>query len=268
MFKTDDKVVQICLAISYTILAMYAFINFFNPAYIIDQYPSLESNDTTIFFLIWYGMMNFGAVAGIIYMGYKGLDRAYFAYAIPLSLLFVWWGYSGQASLEADEQRWAATILFAVNFLALVIARVKGMGAFNIDKADSAWGTDDKIVQVVLYLAIIGQVVFIIQYFVNPAGFIEQTPGLEMSDTAQRFADGLMYFAVAWTITLLYQFRCGYSMTMIVTGLVISVMFFAMMLNFQASGVVEDGGNAQLTAVVIGNFVGSLILFFRLQSQH
>ena len=58
MFKTDDKVVQICLAISYTILAMYAFINFFNPAYIIDQYPSLESNDTTIFFLIWYGMMN------------------------------------------------------------------------------------------------------------------------------------------------------------------------------------------------------------------
>jgi hypothetical protein len=213
-------------------------------------------------------MMNFGAVAGLIYMGYKGLDRAYFAYAIPLSLLFVWWGYSGQASLEADEQRWTATILFAVNFLALVIARVKGMGAFNIDKADSAWGTDDKIVQVVLYLAIIGQVVFIIQYFVNPAGFIEQTPGLEMSETAQRFADGLMYFAVAWTITLLYQFRCGYSMTMIVTGLVISVMFFAMMLNFQLSGSVEDGGNAQLTAVVIGNFVGSLILFFRLQSQH
>ena len=126
MFKTDDKVVQICLAISYTILALYAFINFFNPAYIIDQYPSLESNDTTIFFLIWYGMMNFGAVAGLVYMGYKGLDRAYFAYAIPLSLLFVWWGYSGQASLEADEQRWAATILFAVNFLALVIARVLG----------------------------------------------------------------------------------------------------------------------------------------------
>ena len=57
-------------------------------------------------------------------------------------------------------------------------------------------------------------------------------------------------------------------MTMIVTGLVISVMFFAMMLNFQLSGAVEDGGNAQLTAVVIGNFVGSLILFFRLQSQH
>jgi multisubunit Na+/H+ antiporter MnhC subunit len=55
---------------------------------------------------------------------------------------------------------------------------------------------------------------------------------------------------------------------MIVTGLVISVMFFAMMLNFQLSGSVEDGGNAQLTAVVIGNFVGSLILFFRLQSQH
>ena len=77
MFKTDDKVVQICLAISYAILAMYAFINFFNPAYIIDQYPSLESNDTTIFFLIWYGMMNFGAV-----------DKMYPYYAFHYSISF------------------------------------------------------------------------------------------------------------------------------------------------------------------------------------
>ena len=104
MFKTDDKLIQICLAISYAILALYGIINYFNPEYIISQYSSLESNDTNRFFLGWYGMMNFGAVAGLIYMGYKGLDRAYFTYAIPLAALFVIWTYMGQASLPEDQQ--------------------------------------------------------------------------------------------------------------------------------------------------------------------
>ena len=78
MFKTDDKLVQICLAVSYAILALYGMINYFNPEYIINNYASLESNDTNRFFLGWYGMMNFGAVAGLIYMGYKGLGSSIF----------------------------------------------------------------------------------------------------------------------------------------------------------------------------------------------
>ena len=268
MFKTDDKVVQISLAVSYAIMAMYAIINFFNPAYIIDQYASLEANDTNVFFLSWFGMMNFGAVAGLIYMGYKGLDRAYFAYGIPLSALFGYWGYAGQSVLPADQQNYTAAVLLGVNFIALLVARIKGMGAFNIDKATNLWGTDDKIVQGLLWLGLVGQVLFIIQYIINPAGFIEQTPGLEMSDVGLRFSMGLMFFALAWTCTLLYQLRCGYSMTMVVTGLVVSTMFFMTMLNFFISGSVQDGGNTQLTAVVILNFFGSLILFFRLQSKH
>ena len=35
MFKTDDKLIQICLALSYAILALYGMINYFNPEYII-----------------------------------------------------------------------------------------------------------------------------------------------------------------------------------------------------------------------------------------
>jgi hypothetical protein len=213
-------------------------------------------------------MMNFGAVAGLIYMGYKGLDRAYFAYGIPLSLLFVYWGYSGQSSLPADQQNYTATFMLAINFVALLIARIKGMGAFNIDKAETMWGTDDKLVQVILWAALVGQAVFVIQYLINPSFFIEQTPGLEMSDVGLRFSMGLMFFALAWVSTLLYQLRCGYSMTMIVSGLVISTLFFMTFLNFVVNGQVEDGGNIQLTAVIILNFIGSLILFFRLQSKH
>ena len=268
MFKTDDKLVQISLAVSYAIMAMYAMINFFNPDYIISNYASLEPNNTNVFFLIWFGMMNFGAVAGLIYMGYKGLDRGYFAYAIPLSLLFVYWGYSGQSSLPADQQNYTATVMLGINFIALLIARIRGMGAFNIEKASVMWGTEDKLVQAILWVALIGQAVFVIQYVINPGSFIEQTPGLEMSDVGLRFSMGLMFFALAWVSTLLYQLRCGYSMTMIVSGLVISSLFFMTFLNFLVNGQVEDGGNTQLTVVIILNFVGSLILFFRLQSKH
>ena len=74
MFKTDDRLVQICLGICYFIAAMYAMINFFNPDYLIDRYGTLDATDTNRFFLGWYGMMNFGFVAGLIYMGYKAVS--------------------------------------------------------------------------------------------------------------------------------------------------------------------------------------------------
>ena len=107
-----------------------------------------------------------------------------------------------------------------------------------------------------------------VQYIFAPGSFIDQTPGLEASDVAQRFVMGLMFFSLAWTIALLYQLRTGYSMSLIVTSLVISTMFMCTMLNFYASGSVQDGGNTFLSINILGNFIGSLIVFFRLQSQH
>ena len=149
MFKTDDKLIQICLAVSYAILALYGIINYFNPEYIINQYNSLESNDTNRFFLGWYGMMNLGAVAGLIYMGYKGLDRAYFAYAIPLAALFTIWAYMGQSALPEDQQNWTAMGLFVVNLVVLLIARIRGLGGLDFTKAVNMWGTSDKLCQII-----------------------------------------------------------------------------------------------------------------------
>tara|TARA_B110000014_G_C19966937_1_gene500517 strand:+ start:76 stop:882 length:807 start_codon:yes stop_codon:yes gene_type:complete len=268
MFKTDDKLVQACLGISYAILALYGIINFFNPEYIISQYPSLEDNDTNKWFLGWYGMMNFGAVAGIIYMGYKGLERGYFAYAIPLSILFVIWSVMGQMSLPADQQMWSGTVIFSINLIAVLIARFRGLGPLNFDKAESRWGTNDKVCQTILWLALAAQSFFIIAYIINPAQIIQDTPGLEMSDVAQRFAQGIMYFSIAWVLALLYQMRTGYSMALIVTALITSTMFFAVLCNYAVMGQVNGDGNVLLAITIVGNFVGSLILFFRLQSNH
>ena len=59
-------------------------------------------------------------------------------------------------------------------------------------------------------------------------------------------------------------------MSLIVTGLITSIMFFAVFLNFAAAGLTSAGGemNTLLVSAIIGNFVGSLILFFRLQGNH
>ncbi len=90
-------------------------------------------------------MMNFGAVAGLIYMGYKGL-RSRLTLPMPflLSAFFVIWTYIGQASLPEDQQNWTAMGLFVINFSALLIARIRGLGSLNFTKAVNMWGTSDK----------------------------------------------------------------------------------------------------------------------------
>lgn len=271
MFKTDDRLIQICLGICYFIAAMYAMINFFNPDYLINRYGSLEATDTNRWFLGWYGMMNFGFVAGLIYMGYKGLDRAFFTYAVPLAILFLIWGIGGQMSVPENEQNWTAVGFFVIQLVAIVIARARAFG-MNVDftKAENMWGTNDKLCQTILWLGLIMQAFFVVGYFINPDQLITNTPGLELNDASQRFALGVMFFSLAWTIALLYQLRTGYSMSLIVTGLITSIMFFAVFLNFAAMGTttLNGEGNALLATAIIGNFVGSLILFFRLQGNH
>jgi hypothetical protein len=271
MFKTDDRLVQICLGICYFIAAMYAMINFFNPDYLIDRYGTLDATDTNRFFLGWYGMMNFGFVAGLIYMGYKGLDRAFFTYAVPLAILFLIWGVSGQMAADESDQNYTAVGFFVIQLIAIIIARARAFGMnFDFTKADNMWGTSDKLCQTILWLGLATQAFFVVGYFINPSQLITDTPGLELNEVSQRFATGVMYFSIAWTIALLYQLRTGYSMSLIVTGLITSIMFFAVFLNFAAAGLTSAGGemNTLLVSAIIGNFVGSLILFFRLQGNH
>ena len=55
--------------------------------FMIDRYPTFEDNQTTEFFLNWFGAVNFVAYVGIFIWVLKVLDRAFFAYAIPVVLL-------------------------------------------------------------------------------------------------------------------------------------------------------------------------------------
>ena len=87
----------------------------------------------------------------------------------------------------------------------------------------------------------------------------------DRSDTAQRFAQGVMFFSIAWVSALLYQLRTGYSMSLIVTSVVISTLFFVIVCN---NAVMGGEGNPTLALTLTANFIGSLILFFRLESNH
>ena len=104
-------------------------------------------------------------------------------------------------------------------------------------------------------------------YIVNPAQIIQDTPGLEMSTVAQRFAMGIMFFSIAWVIALLYQMWNGYSMAMVVVALISSIIFFAIVCNNAAANGMGEG-NTLLALTFTGNFIGSLIVFFRLQANH
>jgi hypothetical protein len=175
--------------------------------------------------------------------------------------------------MAADEsdQNYTAVGFFVIQLIAIIIARARAFGMnFDFTKADNMWGTSDKLCQTILWLGLATQAFFVVGYFINPSQLITDTPGLELNEVSQRFATGVMYFSIAWTIALLYQLRTGYSMSLIVTGLITSIMFFAVFLNFAAAGLTSVGGemNTLLASAIIGNFVGSLILFFRLQGNH
>ena len=169
--------------------------------------------------------------------------------------------------VPAEDQNWTAVMLFVVNAVAIFIARFRGLGPLNFERAENAWGTNDKVCQTVFWLALIAQVLFIIMYIVNPAQIIQDTPGLEMSTVAQRFAMGIMFFSIAWVIALLYQMWNGYSMAMVVVALISSIIFFAIVCNNAAANGMGEG-NTLLALTFTGNFIGSLIVFFRLQANH
>tara|TARA_B100001094_G_scaffold312134_1_gene348505 strand:- start:772 stop:1581 length:810 start_codon:yes stop_codon:yes gene_type:complete len=268
MFKTDDKIIEICMAISFLIVTMYGVMMFFDPNYILSRYDSGTNPDeyTMLVFITWFGMFNLGAAAGIIYMGYKGLDRAYFAYVIPLLVLLIYWNLS-----PAEQSgNYTGVTLLSINLIALLIARYRsGFGnPFNMPKADQMWGVSDGITKGLLWLALIGQSANVLIYIVDPGNLINNTGFLEMSANAQHFAFGMMLISIAWIITLLFQLRTGLSMTMVVVALVISTLWWILAMNFLIANNFEtEGGNMLLAVTININFFASLIIFFRNQSN-
>ena len=108
----------------------------------------------------------------------------------------------------------------------------------------------------------------VVIYFIRPEGLIEDSPFLIMSAEAQYFSMAMMFMSLAWVLTLLYQMRAGYSMTMIVVGLMQSTLMFVGMLNFMIRNNFNGAdGNSLLGLFITTFFVGSVILFFRNQSK-
>ena len=124
------------------------------------------------------------------------------------------------------------------------------------------------VTKVLLFLGLIGNAFNVVIYFIRPEGLIEDSPFLIMSAEAQYFSMAMMFISLSWVLTLLYQMRAGYSMTMIVVGLMQSTLMFVGMLNFMIrNNFSGDDGNSLLGLFITTFFVGSVILFFRNQSK-
>ena len=86
----------------------------FNTEFMIGRYSTFEDTQTTVFFLNWFGAVNFVAYVGILYMGFKGLDRGFFVYAIPLVALQLIWIVMGNSQTGEENLTglivWAQTI--------------------------------------------------------------------------------------------------------------------------------------------------------------
>ena len=112
MFKANDMVVDITMGIVFLIGAFYGFLMFFDPSFTMTRYATGAEYDvgTITVFTIWLGMFNLGFIAGIIYMGYRGLDRAFFAYAIPLFILNLIW----QVPIAQDSGNYVGIVMVSV----------------------------------------------------------------------------------------------------------------------------------------------------------
>ena len=228
MFKTDDTIIKICMFLAGLIFFLYGTVMMFNYDFMIDRYPTFEDNLTTEFFLNWFGAVNFVAYVGILYMGFKGLDRGFFAYAIPVVLLQLIWVFMSLQQSGGDNY----TGLYAWIFLSalLIISRIRAGFPFTYESAGNAFGVTDKVTQYMLYVAIILVVFNIASYFVDPGGFIRQVPLLESNPQAEHSVLGITMINIAILIAFIYQYRVGLSGVLITMSAVAATMFFSSML--------------------------------------
>ena len=267
MFKANDMVVDITMGIVFLIGAFYGFLMFFDPSFTMTRYSTGAEYDegTITIFTIWLGMFNLGFIAGIMYMGYRGLDRAFFAYAVPLFILNLIW----QIPIAQDSGNYVGIVMVSVSLAALLIARSRsGFGnPFSIPKADQMWGVSDNPTKVFLWLGLIGQSLNSIIFAVDPGNLINNTEFLVMSERAQHFSLIMPFLSVAWVITLLYQLRAGLSMTMVVVGTVISTIWFVLAINYLIASGGTGGGNPLLAGTITLNFIGTWVIFLRNQAN-
>ena len=263
MFNTDDRVIQGCMFIAGLIFFVYGAVMMFNTEFMIGRYSTFEDTQTTVFFLNWFGAVNFVAYVGILYMGFKGLDRGFFVYAIPLVALQLIWIVMGNS--QTGEENLTGLIVWAVLLALLIISRVKAGMPYTYEKAGSAFGVSDKISQIMGYVAILIAVINIVGYVIDPGGFIRQTPYLESTPQAEHAVLGITMINVAILISLVYQYRVGFSGVLISMGVIAATMFLAALMVGSVTN--PESGNPLLAIFIILNFIVLMTIYFRNQSN-
>ncbi len=263
MFNTDDKLIQGCMFLAGLIFFVYGAVMMFNTDFMMERYPTFENNQTTVFFLNWFGAVSFVAYVGILYMGFKGLDRGFFAYAIPVVLLQVIWIIMSNA--QTGEENITGLVVWIILLALLVVSRVKAGMPFTYDKASSAFGVTDKTSQIMGYIAILISVINIVSYVIDPGGFIRQTPYLESSPQAEHAVLGITMINIAILISLVYQYRVGFSGVLISMGAVAATMFLAALMVGSVTN--PESGNPLLAIFIILNFIVLMTIYFRNQSN-
>ena len=196
-------------------------------------------------------------------MGFKGLDRGFFAYAIPVVLLQVIWIIMSNA--QTGEENITGLVVWIILLALLVISRVRAGMPFTYDKASSAFGVTDKTSQIMGYIAILISVINIVSYVIDPGGFIRQTPYLESSPQAEHAVLGITMINIAILISLVYQYRVGFSGVLVSMGAVGAAMFLAALMVGTATN--PDSGNPLLAIFIILNFIVLMTIYFRNQSN-
>ena len=206
MFKTDDRVIQICLFLTGLIFMLYAGMMAFNTGAFLDRYPTFDNDATNRFFVVWFGLNNIMFLAGIYYMGYKGLDKGYFVFLIPASILnIVWIVMSHQAT---GGENYTGLTMVSIGLLLTLIARYRSGMPFSWQKADTAWGTSDGLAKAGLYGLLILQVLVVIGYFVDPNSLMNNNPDLDSNNSGQSFCTWLILFKSLRNISTCLSILC------------------------------------------------------------
>jgi len=265
MFKTDDRVIQICLFLAGLIFMMYAGLMAFNTGFFIERYPTFDNDATNRYFIVWFGLNNIMFLSGIYYMGYKGLNRGYFVFTVPAQALTVIWIIMAQMRTGGDN--YTGLILVILSVVLLMVARLRMNEPFSYAKADVAWGTSDSVARTALYGSLALQLVILVGYFLQPNGLMENNPNLEVTEAGSHFALGLTFLNVSVLIALLYQLRTGFNGVLITMGLVWHIMFISIVMVNVATSQGLDNGDPLLALAITLGFIFSATAFFRLQKS-
>jgi hypothetical protein len=266
MFKTDDKIIQICLSLSGLIFMLYAGMMAFNTGYFLDRYPTFDSDTTNSYFIVWFGLNNIMFLSGIYYMGYKGLDHGFFIFLIPATVLNIVWIIMSHMATGGDN--YTGLFLVSLNLAFILVARVRAGYSITWTKADTAWGTTDGPSKMALYGMLVLQLFIMIGYFVQPNGLMESNPNLEVTQAGSHFALGLFFLNIAIVIALIYQMRVGYSGTLITMGMVWYTIFFSLVImNISDAQGDMSQGDPMLASVITIGFILNSVAFFRLQKS-